>query len=313
MFSMGFEPQVRSIAKSIRPDRHTVLFSATSNNRLQKLSKDIMSGRVVKIVQGDIGHINDNIQQHLFFVNGVKQKLNWLLSTLVGLSSTGQFTLVFVNQKAHAESVNSHLRNNSLSSDVIHGDLGQHSRNAVIKEFRDKKISIMVATDVASRGLDIPHITTIINFDLPAKFETFVHRLGRTARAGNTGIGYTLVNSKDNPDIVAQIVKSIQNNPTETRIEIPQEILAIASKSKHSDNKNSKSKTKSVGLGYVYKECAINPSEVVCGKASVQQSSHAKSLKNSLQNSFKSNFVAADKNIQMETLNAGKNKSRWDN
>ena len=139
-----------------------ILFSATSSNRIRKLSKDIVSKSCIKIVQGESGHVNENVSQNFAFTSSINDKLEWLALNSVQFVSRDLFTIVFVNQKQHCDSVGNYLEKKNLKNKVLHGDLGQFSRSAIIKDFQNKKFHILIATDVASRGLDIPHVGVIV-------------------------------------------------------------------------------------------------------------------------------------------------------
>lgn len=187
-FNMGFEPQVRSICDHVNPLRQTLLFSATFKKRIEKLARDILTDPV-RIVQGDIGEANQDITQHAIIFPEVEQKWTWLLSKLVSLLSEGS-VLIFVSKKVDADQLASNLLVNEYQCLLLHGDIEQAERNKVITQFKKKEIDILVATDVASRGLDIPHIKNVINYDMARDIDTHTHRIGRTGRAGGKGKYY---------------------------------------------------------------------------------------------------------------------------
>ncbi|EDW05091.1 GH23229 [Drosophila grimshawi] len=195
MFHMGFEPQVRSICNHVRPDRQTLLFSATFKKRIERLARDILTDPV-RIVQGDLNEANQDITQHVYVFPNPLQKWNWLLCHLVKFLSEGG-VLVFVTKKADAETVSNNLLLKEHNCLLLHGDMDQADRNKVIMQFKRKECDILVATDVAARGLDIPHIRNVINYDIARDIDTHTHRIGRTGRAGEKGNAYTLVTDKD--------------------------------------------------------------------------------------------------------------------
>ncbi|KAI1286121.1 ATP-dependent RNA helicase DDX42 [Halotydeus destructor] len=221
MFSLGFEPQVRSICDSVRPDRQTMLFSATFKKRIEKLARDILTDPI-KILQGDTGEANEDISQTvLYFEEGTK-KWEWLTENLVGFMSAGS-VLIFVSRIANAEELAMNLAMKQFEALLIHGDMGQASRNEVISAFKRKDKPILVATDIAARGLDISHIRTVVNYDVARDIDTHTHRIGRTGRAGEKGYAYTLVTEKDK-EFAGHLVRNLEgaNQP------VPQQLMNLA-------------------------------------------------------------------------------------
>ncbi|BET02516.1 ATP-dependent RNA helicase [Nesidiocoris tenuis] len=216
MFDLGFEPQVRSICDHVRPDRQCLLFSATFKKKIENLARDVTKNPV-RILYGDyVGEANSDIDQKVIVMLQTN-KLPWLLANLVEFQSRGS-VLVFVNQKVHAEELKNQLNLKEIDCLLLHGDCDQIERNRVISTFKKKECDILVATDVASRGLDIPHVRTVVNFDAPREISTYTHRIGRTGRAGMKGDAVTLVTSADK-EIAGHLVKNLesvgQNVPSE--------------------------------------------------------------------------------------------------
>ncbi|XP_038077601.1 ATP-dependent RNA helicase DDX42-like [Patiria miniata] len=198
MFDMGFEPQVRSIANHVRPDRQTLLFSATFRKKVERLARDILTDPI-RVVQGDAGEANEDVTQIVQVFRDEKapdSKWKWLTGQLVRFTTLGS-VLIFATKKLNAEELANNLRQQDFNVGLLHGDMDQSGRNSVITEFKRKVIPIMVATDVASRGLDIPSVKTVVNYDVARDIDTHTHRIGRTGRAGEKGTAYTLVTSKD--------------------------------------------------------------------------------------------------------------------
>lgn len=206
MFNMGFEPQVRSICDHVQPGRQTLLFSATFKKRIEKLARDVLTDPI-RIVQGDIGEANQDITQHVLVFSNQNHKWNWLLSKLVELLSEGS-VLIFATKKADADQLADSLVLKEYPCLLLHGDIEQAERNKRITQFKKKEVDILVATDVAARGLDIPHIKNVINYDMARDIDTHTHRIGRTARAGEKGTAFTLVTDKDK-EMVSFILKSL--------------------------------------------------------------------------------------------------------
>ncbi|KAM9296411.1 ATP-dependent RNA helicase DDX42 [Gastrophryne carolinensis] len=207
MFDMGFEYQVRSIANHVRPDRQTLLFSATFRKKIEKLARDILIDPI-RIVQGDIGEANEDITQVVAILPSGPDKWTWLTRKLVELTSTGS-VLIFVTKKANADELANNLRLEDHSLGLLHGDMDQSERNKVITDFKKKSIPILVATDVAARGLDIPSIKTVINYDVARDIDTHTHRIGRTGRAGEKGVAYTLLTPKDS-NFAGDLVRNLE-------------------------------------------------------------------------------------------------------
>uniref|UniRef100_A0A3Q1C3K7 ATP-dependent RNA helicase DDX42 n=1 Tax=Amphiprion ocellaris TaxID=80972 RepID=A0A3Q1C3K7_AMPOC len=195
MFDMGFEYQVRSIASHVRPDRQTLLFSATFRKKIERLARDILVDPI-RVVQGDIGEANEDVTQVVELLLSGSDKWGWLVRRLVEFTSSGS-VLIFVTKKANCEELATNLTQEGYSLGLLHGDMDQSERNKVISDFKKKNLPILVATDVAARGLDIPSIRTVVNYDVARDIDTHTHRIGRTGRAGEKGVAYTLLTSKD--------------------------------------------------------------------------------------------------------------------
>ncbi|XP_059216493.1 ATP-dependent RNA helicase DDX42 [Stomoxys calcitrans] len=249
MFHMGFEPQVRSICNHVRPDRQTLLFSATFKKRIERLARDVLTDPV-RIVQGDLNEANQDITQFVFVFPNPLQKWNWLLLNLVRFLSEGS-VLIFVTKKADAETVANNLMVKEYNCLLLHGDMDQADRNKVITQFKRKECNILVATDVAARGLDIPHIKNVVNYDIARDIDTHTHRIGRTGRAGEKGTAYTLVTDKDK-EFAGHLVRNLEGADQE----VPQDLMDLAMKSswfRSSRFKQGKGKKPSgnyAGLGY---------------------------------------------------------------
>nr|XP_040046597.1 ATP-dependent RNA helicase DDX42 [Gasterosteus aculeatus aculeatus] len=195
MFDMGFEYQVRSIASHVRPDRQTLLFSATFRKKIERLARDILIDPI-RVVQGDVGEANEDVTQMVEMLHSATQKWDWLTRRLVEFTSTGS-VLIFVTKKANCEELATNLTQEGYSLGLLHGDMDQSERNKVISDFKKKNLPVLVATDVAARGLDIPSIRTVVNYDVARDIDTHTHRIGRTGRAGEKGVAYTLLTNKD--------------------------------------------------------------------------------------------------------------------
>ena len=192
MLDMGFSIQIEKIIKFLPEKRQTLLFSATFPDQIKKIANSYLKEPFVVNLNHE-NHLSKDISQELKRV-GTGEKYDVLDYELQERDGT---VLIFVKTKRGAEKITYRLRRGKHSVDTIHGDLRQNKREKVIARYREMKFRILVATDVASRGLDIPHIDHVINYDLPQCPEDFVHRIGRTARAGAKGKALTFITPDD--------------------------------------------------------------------------------------------------------------------
>ncbi len=188
MLDMGFIPAVRTIIAMTPPERQTTLFSATMPSAIQSLASDLLNKPVR--IQAESGELKiDRIAQSVMYVDQA-DKLE-LLPRLIRERQMFR-VLVFTRTKHRARKVEKLLAKQNLPSDSIHGDKSQAARTRALSNFKTGKVQVLVATDVASRGIDVDDITHVINFELPNESETYVHRIGRTARAGADGHAISL-------------------------------------------------------------------------------------------------------------------------
>ncbi|EER09635.1 RNA helicase, putative [Perkinsus marinus ATCC 50983] len=195
MLDMGFEPQVRKIVSQIRPDRQTLMWSATWPKDVQQLARDLCNEEPVHVTVGRSGHACHNIQQFVEVVeeNGKAERLQALMRA-VASASGGVWeskALIFTDTKRCADDITRVLRRDGWPALAIHGDKKQTERDWVLAEFKTGRMPIMIATDVASRGLDVKDVKYVINYDFPGTIEDYVHRIGRTGRAGAHGTAYS--------------------------------------------------------------------------------------------------------------------------
>ncbi|XP_037544825.1 probable ATP-dependent RNA helicase DDX5 [Nematolebias whitei] len=191
MLDMGFEPQIRKIVDQIRPDRQTLMWSATWPKEVRQLAEDFLK----EYVQINVGALqlsaNHNILQIVDVCNdGEKEnKLIRLLEEI--MSEKENKTIIFVETKRRCDDLTRRMRRDGWPAMGIHGDKSQQERDWVLNEFKFGKAPILIATDVASRGLDVEDVKFVINFDYPNNSEDYIHRIGRTARSQKTGTAYT--------------------------------------------------------------------------------------------------------------------------
>ena len=179
----------------MRPDRQTLLFSATFKKKIEKLAREILDDPV-RIIQGELGEANENITQIVKVFPEGPEKWQWINSKLVEFVASGK-VLIFVTQKTNSAELAKNLEEQGFKVGLLHGDMHQDDRTKVISEFKKNDMPVLVATDVAARGLDIPAIKTVVNYDVARDIDTHTHRIGRTGRAGEKGMAYTLMTPKD--------------------------------------------------------------------------------------------------------------------
>lgn len=219
MFDMGFEPQIRSLLGQIRQDRQTMLFTATMPRKIEKLASDALT-QPVRIVVGKPSGVNIDIIQHAIVVPSNDSKYNWLTSNMERFVDAGN-VIVFANQKSTVEAILEHLLAAGMSrAAALHGDMDPNTRMNTLAKLKSDDIHVLVATDVAARGIDIHSIKIVVNFDAPKDSATYVHRIGRTGRDSSQkdGESYTLLvtnESKQASDVVEHMTSAGQDPPAE--------------------------------------------------------------------------------------------------
>lgn len=188
ILDMGFLKEISAIMEYLPKKRQTVLVSATLTPALKKLSDEILH-RPLRIEEDRMGSISHTVEQILYPVT--EEKKIELLSYLIG-SKNYRRVMVFVRKKSLAEMLNTELNASGLKSDAIHGDKTSGARGRALEKFKRGEISVLVATDIAARGLDIPSLEVVINYDIPHVHSDYIHRIGRTGRAGQEGLAITL-------------------------------------------------------------------------------------------------------------------------
>merc|ERR1712151_316646 len=190
MLDMGFEPQVRKVASQARPDRQTLMWSTTWPDDIQRLARDICKERPVHINVGALSlRTAHTIRQYVEVVDERDKRSR--LKRLLDKVMDGSKILIFAATKRDGDDLTREMRTDGWPALCIHGDKKQEEREWVLKEFKEGKSPILIATDVASRGIDVKDIKYVINYDFPGSIEDYVHRVGRTGRAGATGSSYT--------------------------------------------------------------------------------------------------------------------------
>lgn len=193
MLSMGFKDDLETILSETPETKQTFLFSATMNKDVERISKNYLTNPH-RISVGSINAVKKNIK-HEYYVVGYRQKKE-ALKRLID-ANPNQYSIIFCRTRMETQEIADFLMQNGYAADALHGDLSQAQRDTVMKKFRLKNIDILVATDVAARGLDVDSLTHVIHFSLPDDPEVFVHRSGRTGRAGKDGISMALIKPEE--------------------------------------------------------------------------------------------------------------------
>jgi ATP-dependent RNA helicase RhlE len=213
MLDMGFVHDVRRICALLPAKRQTLLFSATMPNEIRKLADGLLRNPV-KVEVTPVSSTVEKIEQSIYMVG--KEGKPALLRHILADEAVKR-VLVFTRTKHGADRLKRNLEQFSIPAEAIHGNKSQNHRVRSLASFKDGSTRVLVATDLASRGIDVDEITHIVNYDLPAEPETYVHRIGRTARAGHSGISFSFCGPEDRGtlhDIERLIRKRIQVVPT---------------------------------------------------------------------------------------------------
>ena len=193
MLNMGFQDDIEFILQNTPKREATWLFSATMPPEIRRVSKKYMQ-QPVEITVGKMNTANKNID-HQYYVTAAHHRYE-TLKRLIDFNP-GIYGIVFTRTKADAQSIAEKLTREGYDIDALHGDLTQQQRDKVMGEFREKTLQLLIATDVAARGIDVQGITHVINYELPDDVEVYTHRSGRTGRAGNTGVCLSIVHSRE--------------------------------------------------------------------------------------------------------------------
>ncbi|KAJ2498673.1 pre-mRNA processing RNA-helicase [Coemansia sp. RSA 1972] len=209
MFDMGFEPQVTKIIQSVRPHRQTVLFSATFPRQMEALARKILR-RPLEIVIGGRALIPPEVTQHVEVIES-KEKFVRLLGILGQSfnSNSETMALIFVDRQEAADALLRDLMRRGYVCNSLHGGKDQTDRDQAIVDFKNHVFSVLIATSVAARGLDVRGLNVVINYDCPNHMEDLVHRVGRTGRAGNKGDAYTFI-TPEQDRFANEVVKAMK-------------------------------------------------------------------------------------------------------
>ena len=195
MFDMSFRDDMKTIIEKTNDDRQTLFFSATFDNEIKEFSK-LYQNNPKKVIIEKKELTAEKIKQYYLELN--RNMKTEILNRLI-LIHKPKKSIIFCNTKRMVENLEEEIAQKGYKVDSLHGDMRQSSRDNVMKKFRKGTIDVLIATDVAARGLDVSDIDIVFNYDLPQQAEYYVHRIGRTARAGKKGLSFTFVTSRDYP------------------------------------------------------------------------------------------------------------------
>ena len=213
MLNMGFKDELDKVLEATPETKQTLLFSATFPREVESIAKNYMT-KPVEITSGQKNQGADSVSHEYY---SVTERTRYPALKRIADLNPDIYAIIFCRTRRETQEVADNLIKDGYSADALHGDLSQGQRDSVMGKFRKKTIQILVATDVAARGLDVTELTHVINHKLPDQIENYTHRSGRTGRAGNTGISIVLVNGKEKGKL-RPIEKIIQKKFTEAKV-----------------------------------------------------------------------------------------------
>ena len=250
MLDMGFGEDIKKIISFFNHQRQTVIYSATMPKSIEDFARESLVRPVIVNVSR-AGAANLDVLQEVEYVKH-EAKVVYLLHVL---QKTSPPVLIFAENKRDVDEIHEYLLLKGVSAVSVHGDKSQDERNESIRAYKDSKKDVLVATDVAAKGLDFPDVQHVINFDMPKDIETYVHRIGRTGRAGKTGIATTFINKS----VDERLLLDLKHLLREAKQAIPQELASLEDPSDHvpsflqsSQSQTSSGQTDSGGGGCTY-------------------------------------------------------------
>ena len=260
IFDCGFEPQISAILAAIRPDRQTVLFSATFPKAIEKLARQSLHFPV-EVIVGGRSVTSDNITQYAELVEEGDKFLRLLQILGEQVEGTNK-VIVFVDTQIRADALFEQLLRSGYSTLSLHGGKEQEDRDSAIADFKRKDgPSVLVATGVAGRGLDVPACTCVVNYAAPNHLEAYVHQAGRTGRAGNRGVCFTLVNPGDEAKFAPTVVRALCEAGQGDNIDPALKQLAEEFKLKVEQGEARYASSGFKGKGYTYDSSEMNEAQ----------------------------------------------------
>ncbi|XP_036443860.1 probable ATP-dependent RNA helicase DDX46 isoform X2 [Colossoma macropomum] len=249
MFDMGFEPQVMRIVDNVRPDRQTVMFSATFPRAMEALARRILT-KPVEVQVGGRSVVCSDVEQHVIVIEEDKKFLK-LLEILGHYQEKGS-VIIFVDKQEHADGLLKDLMKASYPCMSLHGGIDQYDRDSIINDFKNGACRLMVATSVAARGLDVKQLILVVNYSCPNHYEDYVHRAGRTGRAGNKGYAYTFI-TEEQARYAGDILKALELSGSPVPPELEQLWVTFKEQQK-AEGKSIKSSSGFSGKGFKFDE-----------------------------------------------------------
>jgi ATP-dependent RNA helicase RhlE len=223
MLDMGFINDIKKIIRDLPDERQTLFFSATMPPEIAKLASTLLRNPV-RVEVTPVSSTVEKIEQRIFMV-AKRDKPALLVHLLKDISENGGRSLVFTRTKHGADRITKTLKEADIRADALHGDKSQEARQRALYNFKSGRLKILVATDIAARGIDVDEITHVINYDLPNVPETYVHRIGRTGRAGHDGIAYSFCDGeeraflRDINRVTNQTIKVVDEHPFKMHVQ----------------------------------------------------------------------------------------------
>ncbi|XP_076606666.1 putative ATP-dependent RNA helicase DDX46 isoform X2 [Chaetodon auriga] len=249
MFDMGFEPQVMRVVDNVRPDRQTVMFSATFPRAMEALARRILS-KPIEVQVGGRSVVCSDVEQHVLVIDEDKKFLKLL--ELLGHYQEKGSVIIFVDKQEHADGLLKDLMKASYPCMSLHGGIDQYDRDSIINDFKNGACRLMVATSVAARGLDVKQLILVVNYSCPNHYEDYVHRAGRTGRAGNKGYAYTFI-TEDQVRYAGDIIKALELSGSPVPPELEQLWASFRDQQK-AEGKTIKSSSGFSGKGFKFDE-----------------------------------------------------------
>ena len=246
MIDMGFEDDVREIFSYFKGQRQTLLFSATMPKKIQNFARSALV-QPITVNVGRAGAASLDIVQEVEYVR-TDEKIVYLLECL---QKTAPPVLVFAEKKSDVDDIHEYLLLKGVEAVAIHGDKDQEERHRSIEQYRNREKDVLVATDVASKGLDFPNIQHVINYDMPEDIENYVHRIGRTGRSGNTGVATTFINKNCEESTLLDLKHLLM----ESKQKLPPALAAIESESQFLNAGDQQGCSYCGGLGHRITDC----------------------------------------------------------
>lgn len=292
MFDMGFEPQVMRIIDNIRPDRQTVMFSATFPRQMEALARRILK-KPIEIQVGGRSIVCKEVDQNVAVLED-EAKFFKLLELLGHYQEHGSI-IVFVDKQENADSLLRDLMKASYPCMSLHGGIDQFDRDSTIIDFKSGRVRLLIATSVAARGLDVKQLILVVNYDCPNHYEDYVHRCGRTGRAGKTGCAWTFI-TPEQGRYAGDLIRALEQSTTA----VPEELRELWEKYKA--NQEAEGKKVHTGGGFSGKGFKFDEQEA----AAVKESKKFQKAALGLQDSDEDDDLEQDIDAQIENMFAAK-------